>query len=149
MRAAMLKQFDPVDYSVVVKLNRKPANSWRWEIHCAGKSTPVCNHQPISLLCRPLLRQGKRLSKSSWRSEPLAALYDTRISARPRECNGVPNPPPRYLRRWLSSKPRTPAAWVPSNSNNGPKAAQTTRSRRGSRSDIAPVPIAPLPSPLL
>ena len=42
MRPAMLKQFDPVDYSVVVKLNRKPANSWRWEIHCAGKSTPVC-----------------------------------------------------------------------------------------------------------
>ena len=37
----MLRQLDPVDYSVAVRLNKKPANSWRWEIYCAGKSTPV------------------------------------------------------------------------------------------------------------
>jgi hypothetical protein len=37
----MLRQLDPVDYSLAVRLNKKPANSWRWEIYCAGKSTPV------------------------------------------------------------------------------------------------------------
>jgi hypothetical protein len=37
----MPRQLEPVDYSLAVRLNRKPANSWRWEINCAGKMTPV------------------------------------------------------------------------------------------------------------
>ena len=37
----MYAPFDPADYSVAVLRNKKPANSWRWEINGAGKSTPV------------------------------------------------------------------------------------------------------------
>ena len=37
----MSRQLDPVDNSMAVRLNRKPTNSWQWEIYCAGKSTPV------------------------------------------------------------------------------------------------------------
>ena len=38
----MLKlRFDDSDYSVVVKNRRGLPNSWRWEIHRAGKSNPV------------------------------------------------------------------------------------------------------------
>jgi hypothetical protein len=33
--------FDPADYSIAVRRNRKPYNSWRWEINGAGKSIPV------------------------------------------------------------------------------------------------------------
>ena len=32
---------DQLDYSVAVKLNGTPQNSWRWEINCAGRSSPV------------------------------------------------------------------------------------------------------------
>jgi len=38
----MLKlRFDDSDYSVVVKNRRRRPNSWRWEIHRAGRSNPV------------------------------------------------------------------------------------------------------------
>ena len=38
---AMSKNFDPTDYSVVVK-NRAPLpKPWRWEIYCAGKRQPI------------------------------------------------------------------------------------------------------------
>jgi hypothetical protein len=37
----MIERPDPADYSVVVKQNRKPRNSWRWEINRPGKSVPV------------------------------------------------------------------------------------------------------------
>jgi len=37
----MIERLDPADYSVAVKRNRKPRNSWRWEINCPGKSIPV------------------------------------------------------------------------------------------------------------
>ncbi len=33
--------FDRTDYSVVVKRRNKPPNTWRWEIHRAGKSYPI------------------------------------------------------------------------------------------------------------
>jgi hypothetical protein len=37
----MSKNFDPTDYSVVVK-NRAPLpKPWRWEIYCAGKRQPI------------------------------------------------------------------------------------------------------------
>jgi hypothetical protein len=32
---------DRVDYSVAVKLNGTPQNSWRREINCAGRSSPL------------------------------------------------------------------------------------------------------------
>jgi hypothetical protein len=37
----MSEQFDPVDYSFVVKRRGNPQKPWRWEIYCAGKSAPV------------------------------------------------------------------------------------------------------------
>jgi hypothetical protein len=37
----MSTEFDPTDYSVVVK-NRAPLQKpWRWEIYCAGKRQPI------------------------------------------------------------------------------------------------------------
>jgi hypothetical protein len=37
----MSEQFDPADYSFVVKRRGNPEKPWCWEIYCAGKSTPV------------------------------------------------------------------------------------------------------------
>ena len=37
----MSEQFDPADYSFVVKRRGNPQKPWRWEIYCAGKSSPV------------------------------------------------------------------------------------------------------------
>ncbi len=34
-------EFDPADYSVVVKRRANPPKPWRWEIYCAGKAVPV------------------------------------------------------------------------------------------------------------
>jgi hypothetical protein len=33
--------FDPEDYSVVVKLRADPPAPWRWEIYCAGRRSPI------------------------------------------------------------------------------------------------------------
>jgi hypothetical protein len=38
---AMLKDFDPTDYSVVVKSRAPLPRPWRWEIYCAGKRQPI------------------------------------------------------------------------------------------------------------
>jgi hypothetical protein len=37
----MSEEFDPADYSFVVKRRGSPQKPWRWEIYCAGKSAPV------------------------------------------------------------------------------------------------------------
>jgi hypothetical protein len=37
----MIEHPDPADYSIAVRRNRKPHNSWRWEIYRPGKSIPV------------------------------------------------------------------------------------------------------------
>jgi hypothetical protein len=37
----MSEEFDPSDYSFVVKRRGSPAKPWRWEIYCAGRSGPV------------------------------------------------------------------------------------------------------------
>jgi|SRR6516164_8411522 putative ABC transport system substrate-binding protein len=37
----MSEQFDPADYSFVVKRRGTPQKPWRWEIYCAGKSAPA------------------------------------------------------------------------------------------------------------
>jgi hypothetical protein len=37
----MIERFDPADYSVAVKRNRKPPSSWRWEINRAGKLVAI------------------------------------------------------------------------------------------------------------
>jgi hypothetical protein len=37
----MREEFDPADYSVVVKLRGNPPKPWRWEIYCACRLGPV------------------------------------------------------------------------------------------------------------
>ena len=37
----MLKDFDPSDYSIVVKSRAPLPKPWRWEIYCAGKRLPI------------------------------------------------------------------------------------------------------------
>jgi predicted type IV restriction endonuclease len=37
----MSQEFEPADYSFVVKRRGTPQKPWRWEIYCAGKSAPV------------------------------------------------------------------------------------------------------------
>jgi hypothetical protein len=37
----MSEEFDPSDYSFVVKRRGSPAKPWRLEIYCAGRSGPV------------------------------------------------------------------------------------------------------------
>lgn len=37
----MGQEFDPTDYSVVVKHRAPPPNPWRWEIYRAGRTSPV------------------------------------------------------------------------------------------------------------
>jgi hypothetical protein len=37
----MSEEFDPSDYSFVVKRRGSPPKPWRWEIYCAGRSGPV------------------------------------------------------------------------------------------------------------
>ena len=36
-----LEEFDPADYSVVVKLRGSPPKPWRWEIYRAGRLGPI------------------------------------------------------------------------------------------------------------
>ncbi len=36
-----IEEFDPADYSVVVKLRGRPPKPWRWEIYRAGRWGPV------------------------------------------------------------------------------------------------------------
>lgn len=36
-----MTEFERADYSVVVKHRDTPQNSWRWEIHRAGRSDPI------------------------------------------------------------------------------------------------------------
>ena len=45
MCAIMLKDFDPTDYSVVVKSRAPLPKPWRWEIYCAGKRLPVAHSE--------------------------------------------------------------------------------------------------------
>ena len=36
-----MSEFDPADYSFVVKRRGNPPEPWRWEIYRAGKNDPV------------------------------------------------------------------------------------------------------------
>ena len=37
----MSEQFDPADYSFVIKRRGSPPNPWRWEIYRAGTAIPI------------------------------------------------------------------------------------------------------------
>jgi hypothetical protein len=55
----VIKRFDPADYSVAVRRNRKPSNSWRWEIYRAGKSIAVQRSQDDFQTMAEATRAGK------------------------------------------------------------------------------------------
>jgi hypothetical protein len=55
----MIERFDPTDYSVAVKRNRKPPNSWRWEISRAGKSIAVQRSQDVFHTMAEAIKAGK------------------------------------------------------------------------------------------
>jgi hypothetical protein len=55
----MIERFDPADYSMAVKRNRKPPNSWRWEISRAGKSIAVQRSQGVFQAMSEAAREGK------------------------------------------------------------------------------------------
>ena len=42
----MFINFEPDDYSMVVKNRAKERKPWRWEIYRAGRDTPV-DHSPV------------------------------------------------------------------------------------------------------
>jgi hypothetical protein len=37
----MVNDFEPSDYSVVLKHRAPPPKSWRWEIYRAGRASPI------------------------------------------------------------------------------------------------------------
>jgi hypothetical protein len=55
----MIERFDPIDYSVAVIRNRKPPNSWRWEINRAGKSMAVRRSHDDFQTMAEATREGK------------------------------------------------------------------------------------------
>ena len=55
----MREHFVPADYSVAVRRNRKPRDSWRWEIYRAGKSIPVERSQDYFQTMAAATRAGK------------------------------------------------------------------------------------------
>jgi hypothetical protein len=42
----MSEEFDPVDYSFVIKRRGSPPKPWRWEIYRAGTAVPI-EHSPV------------------------------------------------------------------------------------------------------
>jgi hypothetical protein len=55
----MIERFVSADYSVAVRRNRKPRDSWRWEIYRAGKSIPVERSQDYFQTMAAATRAGK------------------------------------------------------------------------------------------
>jgi hypothetical protein len=60
----MIGRFNPADYSVAVKLNRQPRNSWRWEINRPGKCYSVERSQVYFQTVAEATRAEKRHSNS-------------------------------------------------------------------------------------
>src|SRR5947199_4427503 len=62
----MSEQFDPADYSFVVKRRGNPQKPWRWEIYCAGKSAPVERSSVFFESMAEAAKEGKRRSDASY-----------------------------------------------------------------------------------
>jgi hypothetical protein len=56
----MSEQFDPADYSFVVKRRGNPQKPWRWEIYCAGKSAPVERSPVFFVSMAEAAKEGKK-----------------------------------------------------------------------------------------
>ncbi len=59
----MLMNFDPNDYSVIVKNRGKHPKPWRWEIYRAGRSTPVDQSRVYFAMMTLAHRAGKEALK--------------------------------------------------------------------------------------
>jgi hypothetical protein len=53
-------EFDPADYSVVVKRRGNPPKPWRWEIYRAGKNDPVERSAVFFESMAEALKEGKK-----------------------------------------------------------------------------------------
>jgi hypothetical protein len=56
----MNEEFDPSDYSFVVKRRGNPAKPWRWEIYCAGRSGPVARSAVFFESMAEAAKEGKK-----------------------------------------------------------------------------------------
>lgn len=56
----MNEEFDPTDYSVVVKLRGVQPKPWRWEIYCAGKPGAVARSPDYFESMSAAAREGKK-----------------------------------------------------------------------------------------
>jgi hypothetical protein len=53
-------EFDPADYSFVVKRRGNPPKAWRWEIYCAGKNDPVERSAVFFESMTEAIKEGKK-----------------------------------------------------------------------------------------
>ena len=56
----MSEEFDPADYSFVVKRRGNPPKAWRWEIYRAGKHDPVERSAIFFESMAEALKEGKK-----------------------------------------------------------------------------------------
>ena len=56
----MSEEFDPADYSFVVKRRGNPPKPWRWEIYRAGKNDPVGRSAVFFESMAEALKEGKK-----------------------------------------------------------------------------------------
>jgi len=54
-----MSQFDPDDYSVVVKNRARMPKPWRWEIYRAGRTSPVAHSEEYFELMTTARLEGK------------------------------------------------------------------------------------------
>ena len=54
------EEFDPTDYSVVVKLRANPPKPWRWEIYRAGRLGPVKSSPAFFETMAEAAKEGKK-----------------------------------------------------------------------------------------
>ena len=60
----MIESPDPTEYSIAVKRNRKPRNSWRWEINRPGSPSQLSDHRTTFKLWPKQLRQERKRSNA-------------------------------------------------------------------------------------
>ena len=56
----MSEEFDPTDYSFVVKRRGNPPKAWRWEIYCAGRPGPVERSPAFFESMTEAIKEGKK-----------------------------------------------------------------------------------------
>jgi hypothetical protein len=56
----MREEFDPADYSVVVKLRGNLPKAWKWEIYCAGRWGPLESSPVFFESMAVAAREGKK-----------------------------------------------------------------------------------------